>query len=70
VRADAGVVTVSGGVATASPFADAESLMREADVALYAAKRAGRNRIACSSERDVSVTPGTGDEGVAVPGLA
>ncbi len=47
-RAELGVVTVSGGVATASRFEHPDSLIREADAALYDAKRAGRNTIACS----------------------
>jgi diguanylate cyclase len=38
-------VTVSGGVAQAAPTEDQDSLIKRADEALYAAKRAGRNRV-------------------------
>lgn len=61
-HADVGVVTVSGGVATASPFADAESFMRQADVALYDAKRAGRNRIACSANGEDPACSANGED--------
>ena len=37
-------VTASGGLATIRPGEDAESLIRRADAALYAAKQAGRDR--------------------------
>ena len=40
-----GLVTISGGVATATPQDDAKSLLARADAALYAAKAAGRNRV-------------------------
>ena len=42
----AATVTVSIGVGTAPPGMRFEDLIREADEALYAAKRAGRNRVA------------------------
>ncbi|HOW51321.1 MAG TPA: diguanylate cyclase [bacterium] len=42
-------VTISGGIATAPAHAvDREPLIRKADEALYEAKRAGRDRIACA----------------------
>ncbi|MFB9448177.1 diguanylate cyclase [Dactylosporangium vinaceum] len=46
-RTDAGVVTVSVGVAAARPSGggDPEKLVEAADVALYEAKRGGRNRV-------------------------
>jgi diguanylate cyclase (GGDEF)-like protein len=40
-----GVVTASFGVATLAADDDARSLMRRADLALYAAKREGRDRV-------------------------
>jgi diguanylate cyclase (GGDEF)-like protein len=44
-------VTISAGCATAGPEAPtAEALLRAADVALYMAKRAGRNRVAFYAE--------------------
>lgn len=42
---DAGVVTISAGVATSQPEDDQASLLARADTALYAAKHAGRNRV-------------------------
>ena len=44
------VVTISAGTATMIPNAEgsAESLLREADIALYRAKRMGRNQVQAS----------------------
>jgi diguanylate cyclase (GGDEF)-like protein len=52
-----GVVTMSGGIASFEPGDDPASLLTRADDALYAAKQAGRNRVAASgdpTERPVS----------------
>ncbi len=40
-------VTISGGVAAWQPGDDAASLIARADAALYASKRAGRDRVSC-----------------------
>ncbi|MEF7612579.1 GGDEF domain-containing protein [Aquincola sp. MAHUQ-54] len=49
-------VTVSGGVSSLAPGADgdASALYRRADEALYASKRAGRNRMSLARERDAA----------------
>lgn len=51
-HADSGVVTISIGVATLvpSPGNVAEELLRQADIALYNAKRQGRNQVVCAAE--------------------
>lgn len=49
-------VTVSMGVAVADPTTSSESLLRRADVALYQAKRNGRNRVEESSSVNAGVT--------------
>jgi two-component system cell cycle response regulator len=45
VGGPSGVVTISGGVATSAGMKDADALLKAADTALYAAKKAGRNRV-------------------------
>ena len=49
-----GTVTVSVGVASATPVKEesADLLLRQADSALYRAKRAGRNRVYCRLDSD------------------
>jgi len=46
-----GTVTLSVGCAVRSPGEPADSLVRRADEALYAAKRGGRNRVALAPDR-------------------
>ena len=56
----AGKISVSIGVATfAEDGNDAEALVRAADTALYAAKRAGRNRVVLYTEA-LGATPSVG----------
>lgn len=48
-------VTISMGVADASAGQKADSMLRAADKALYAAKSAGRNRVEVSSDSNIAV---------------
>jgi diguanylate cyclase len=45
-----GRVTISVGVSMLKPGDDADSLIERADACLYAAKRAGRNRVVCEAD--------------------
>lgn len=45
-----GRVTISAGVAMLSDLDDSDSLIERADACLYAAKRAGRNRVICEAD--------------------
>jgi diguanylate cyclase (GGDEF)-like protein len=52
--------TVSIGIASTETFGyDLDLLTRRADAAVYAAKRAGRNRVALASEHDGLAAPAT-----------
>ncbi len=62
-----GPVTVSGGVATAGPFSAPLDLIHKADLALYEAKREGRNRIVRAEADEVSGPRPAGEEPVAAP---
>ena len=45
-----GRVTISVGVSMLKPGDDMDSLIERADACLYAAKRAGRNRVVCEAD--------------------
>jgi diguanylate cyclase (GGDEF)-like protein len=65
-----GRVTISGGVATwPGDGDDVDSLLRNADAALYEAKRAGRNRVLAFSLPELA-TAGLDDGYLALPGDA
>lgn len=55
--APVGHLTISAGVAQLTPGDDAESLFRRADLALYRAKRAGRNRVLVGFRDEADSTP-------------
>jgi diguanylate cyclase len=54
-----GRITISVGVATLRPGDSTQSLIGRADGCLYAAKRAGRNRVICETDPEVVSTPAT-----------
>lgn len=49
-----GRITISVGVATLRPGDTAQALIARADSCLYAAKRAGRNRVVCETDPELS----------------
>ncbi len=53
-------VTVSIGVAELQDDEDGDALLRRADHALYAAKRAGRNQVVAAQSGEIGIAPETG----------
>ncbi|MEO8156398.1 MAG: sensor domain-containing diguanylate cyclase [Betaproteobacteria bacterium] len=53
-------VTVSIGVAELQDDEDGDALLRRADHALYAAKRAGRNQVVAAESGEIGIAPETG----------
>ncbi len=51
-------LTVSAGVATLEPGEDAASLLHRADLAMYRAKKAGRNQVACDPGTEIASEAG------------
>jgi diguanylate cyclase len=49
-----GRVTISVGVSMLQPGDDTDALIERADACLYAAKRAGRNRVICEADPEYS----------------
>ncbi|MCA6107908.1 GGDEF domain-containing protein [Bradyrhizobium cenepequi] len=54
-----GRVTISVGVSLLKPGDDTDSLIERADACLYAAKRAGRNRVVCEVDPEYTAEIGT-----------
>ena len=52
-----GRVTISVGVSMLKPGDDTDSLIERADACLYAAKRAGRNRVVCEADPEYVAEP-------------
>jgi diguanylate cyclase len=52
-----GRVTISVGVSMLQPGEDTDSLIERADACLYAAKRAGRNRVICEADPEYAAEP-------------
>lgn len=53
---DLGHITISIGVAQFNPGEPIADFVHRADACLYAAKRAGRNRVVCESDPDIDLT--------------